>query len=220
VKQDIMLEVFYPHSPDRVWQALTDRHALTAWMMENDFEPQLGRKFQFRHSGLPGFDTFIHCEVIEIEPPKRLVYRWQDPQSRTSTIVQWTLTAAAEGTTLQLQHYQEIPVMAISPSAATQRLGDLYDSIPWGKEYESPMNMLTLGVLNDSPQTLQFQTLQFNESSASLITEPSLILQAEWHDRLVKLSQELSSSNTSDSMTESPKTSSLQYAEDKSLERS
>lgn len=197
MKQDVMLEVFYPYSPDRVWQALTDRRALATWMMENDFEPQLGHKFQFRHSVLPGFDTFIHCEVIEIEPPKRLVYRWQDPQTRTATIVRWTLTAAAGGTTLQLQHHQEIPVMAISPSVAPQRSSDLYDSLSRGKEYESPTNTFTLGVLNDSPRTLQF-----HESFASLTTESSLILQAEWNDRLIKLSQELSSDNTNDRIAE------------------
>ncbi len=39
MNQDVMLEVFYPqHSLGRVWQALTDRRALTAWMMDNDFE--------------------------------------------------------------------------------------------------------------------------------------------------------------------------------------
>ncbi len=37
--QGVKLEFFYPHPPERVWKALTDRRVLAAWMMENDFEP-------------------------------------------------------------------------------------------------------------------------------------------------------------------------------------
>jgi len=37
MNQTVTLEVFYPHSPERVWQALIDRRALAAWMMDNDF---------------------------------------------------------------------------------------------------------------------------------------------------------------------------------------
>jgi uncharacterized protein YndB with AHSA1/START domain len=193
MNQDVTLEVFYPHSPDRVWQALTDRRALTAWMMENDFEPRLGHKFQFRDSALPGFDTCFHCEVIEIEPPQRLAYRWQDAQTQKSTIVRWQLTAVAGGTTLQLQHDRGIRIMAVSSSGIPQRSGNLYDSLPREQEYESPMNTLRLGALHESPQTLEF-----NESFTSLTTESSLILQAEWNYRLTRLSQELDSDNTSD----------------------
>lgn len=178
---DVSLEIFYPHTPDRVWQALTDRRALTTWMMDNDFEPQLGHKFQFRQATLPGFDILIHCEVIELEPLKRLAYRWQDPQTRKSTIVQWKLTAVAGGTTLQLHHN--------------------------ANAYESPMNTLMLSELNDKLPTLQGQksftdsftgsfTSSFTKPFTSLTIEPSLIQQiqqAEWNDRLLKLSQSLNS---------------------------
>ncbi len=191
MNQDVTLEVFYPHSPDRVWQALTDRRALTAWMMDNDFEPRLGHKFQFRNPVLPGFDIFIHCEVIDIEPPKRLAYRWQDSQTQKSTIVRWTLTEATGGTTLQLQHDRGIEIAAIVSAAIPQRSGNPYDSLTREKEYESPMNTLTLGALNDG-----LQTLQFNESFTALTTESSLILQAEWNYRLIRLSQELNSDST------------------------
>jgi uncharacterized protein YndB with AHSA1/START domain len=197
MKQDVTLEVFYPHSPDRVWQALTDRRALTAWMMENDFEPRLGHKFQFRNPVLPGFDIFIRCEVIEIEPPKRLAYRWQDPQTHNSTIVRWKLTPVTGGTELQLQHDRVINTMAIDSAVMPQRSGNLYEALPPVKEYESPMNTLRQGALNDSPRTLQF-----NEFSISSTTESSLILQEEWNYRLIRLSQELNSDNTSDLTTE------------------
>ena len=71
-------EVFYPHPPERVWQVITDSRAISAWLMENDFEPRVGCKFCFYNRSLPGIDTNIKCEVIEVSRPKRLVYTWQD----------------------------------------------------------------------------------------------------------------------------------------------
>lgn len=192
MNQTITLEVFYPHSPERVWQALTDRRALAAWMMDNDFEPRLGHKFHFRQA-VPGFDSCIHCEVIELEPPKRLAYRWQDSQAEHSTIVTWTLTAVEGGTTLQLRHHQPVQTTAISPSVMIQRSRAMSDSIPHGKAYESPMDTLILGAVNDCSRTLQ------HLSSISLTQECSLKLQAEWHYRLLRLNQKLSSDIVSNS---------------------
>jgi uncharacterized protein YndB with AHSA1/START domain len=197
MNQAVTLEVFYPHSPERVWQALTDRRALAAWMMDNDFEPRLGHKFHFRQAALPGFDTCIDCEVIELEPPKRLAYRWQDSQTEHSMIVTWTLTAVAGGTTLQLRHHQPVQTTAISPSVMFQRSRAVSNSIPHEKEYESPMSVLIGGSLNDGSQTLQ------HPFSISLMTECGLELQAEWNHRLMRLNQKLSSDNVSDRIMES-----------------
>lgn len=203
MNQTVTLEVFYPHSPERVWQALTDRRALAAWMMDNDFEPRLGHKFHFRQAALPGFDTCIDCEVIELERPKRLAYRWQDAQTEHSTIVTWTLTAVAGGTTLQLRHHQPVQTTAISPSVMFQRLAQsatpkepraMFDSTPYEKEYESPMSLLIRGALNAGSRTPQ------HPSSISLMTECSLELQAEWNYRLMRLNQKLSSDTVSDSV--------------------
>lgn len=57
----LKMEVFYPYPPQRVWQVLTNRHALAMWLMENDFEPRVGHKFRFQHSTLPG--TGVRREV-------------------------------------------------------------------------------------------------------------------------------------------------------------
>ena len=40
--RDLKLNVFYPYSPERVWQVITNRNALAAWLMDNDFEPRVG----------------------------------------------------------------------------------------------------------------------------------------------------------------------------------
>lgn len=97
-------EVFYPHPPERVWQVITNREALAGWLMENDFEPRVGCKFCFYNQSLPGIDTNIKCEVIEIEAPQRLVYTWQDCMMSQPSVVTWTLKAVEGGTRLCLEH--------------------------------------------------------------------------------------------------------------------
>jgi uncharacterized protein YndB with AHSA1/START domain len=48
MKRNVRIERFYPFPPERVFQSLTDPALLTQWLMENDFQPRLGHKFQFR----------------------------------------------------------------------------------------------------------------------------------------------------------------------------
>jgi uncharacterized protein YndB with AHSA1/START domain len=70
--------------------------------MANDFEPRLGHKFQFRTKPAPGFDGIVQCEVLELNPPKRLVYSWCG--GGLNTQVTWALEAVPEGTRLRLDH--------------------------------------------------------------------------------------------------------------------
>lgn len=100
----VKTEVFYPHPPQHVWQVLTDREALAAWLMENDFEPRIGHKFRFQAHSLPGLEEIIYCEVLELNEPKRLTYTWQDSLTCQPSIVTWTLTPVDGGTRLQLEH--------------------------------------------------------------------------------------------------------------------
>ncbi|NJO96336.1 MAG: SRPBCC domain-containing protein [Pleurocapsa sp. CRU_1_2] len=107
MKEQVKLNVFYPHPPEKVWQALTDCRILNAWMMKNDFKPRLGHKFKFESNSLPGIKTIIHCEVVKLEKPKRLAYTWQDEITSEPSLVIWTLNPAEGGTQLQLQHQHE-----------------------------------------------------------------------------------------------------------------
>jgi uncharacterized protein YndB with AHSA1/START domain len=102
--QRLNLEVFYPYPPEKVWQVLTNRQALAAWLMANNFEPRLGHKFQFVHSTLPGLQENIDCEVIEFDEPKRLAFTWHDSMMCQPSIVTWTLQAVDGGTKLVLEH--------------------------------------------------------------------------------------------------------------------
>jgi uncharacterized protein YndB with AHSA1/START domain len=39
-RPNILLERVYPDPPEKVWRAVTDRDALAAWFMPNDFAAQ------------------------------------------------------------------------------------------------------------------------------------------------------------------------------------
>ena len=56
MKRTLERSIVYPHPVERVWRALTDREALAQWLMPGDFEPVLGREFQFRAPPAPGWD--------------------------------------------------------------------------------------------------------------------------------------------------------------------
>jgi len=104
MSRDIRIEVEYAFPPERVWQALTDRAVLAQWLMETDFEPVVGRKFQFRTKPMPQWRGIVDCEVLTVEPPHRLAYTWQGDPEMEPTVVTWTLTPVATGTRLCLEH--------------------------------------------------------------------------------------------------------------------
>jgi uncharacterized protein YndB with AHSA1/START domain len=109
MKRDLKLERVYPQPPERVWRALTDRRALSQWLMETDFEPTLGHRFTFRSRPQPGWDGITYCEVTELDPPRRLAYTWRggpgkDRPLTLDTVVRFTLTPEGSGTRLTLEH--------------------------------------------------------------------------------------------------------------------
>ncbi len=101
---DIRLEQVYPYPPERVWRALTDPEAMAAWLMTNDFQPRVGHKFQFRAKPQPGWRGIVDCEVLEVDPPRRLSYTWQGDPKYRPTIVTWILEPTESGTRLRLEH--------------------------------------------------------------------------------------------------------------------
>src|SRR5439155_22586591 len=102
---EIVLDAIYPHPPDRVWRALTDREELALWLMPNDFAPVVGHKFQFRAKPQWGWRGFVECEVMEVIPPRRLTYTWQGDEGGRPMTVIWTLEPAeGGGTRLTLAH--------------------------------------------------------------------------------------------------------------------
>ena len=83
-----------PHPPAKVWRALTQSALLADWLMANDFAPRVGHKFNFRSTPMPQWNGVIDCEVLAVEPEKRLSYRWA--ALGLETVVTFTLTPNAD----------------------------------------------------------------------------------------------------------------------------
>lgn len=77
MKRSIQLERSLEATPERVWRALADAATLGQWLMPNDFVAELGHRFTFRMKPQRGWDGVTHCEVIELEPLRRLAYSYR-----------------------------------------------------------------------------------------------------------------------------------------------
>ena len=105
--RDIVVEEILPHAPSAVWQALTRSDLIVRWLMPNDFEPVVGRKFNFRRAPMGDWDGVVACEVLEVVAERRLVYSWKGGTGTSfalDTVVTWTLTPVEAGTRLRMVH--------------------------------------------------------------------------------------------------------------------
>ncbi|MBN9519937.1 SRPBCC domain-containing protein [bacterium] len=102
----IRREVLFPRPRAAVWRAITDRATLAEWMYPNDFEPRVGHHFTFRVPPNPkvGFDGLVvGCEVLECEPPDRLVFSWS-AGGLVDSRVSFRLEPDGDGTRLFFEH--------------------------------------------------------------------------------------------------------------------
>jgi uncharacterized protein YndB with AHSA1/START domain len=97
----VVVERVFPHPAEKVWRALTENPLIAQWLMKNDFEPVVGRKFQFRFDPVPNWDGIIDCEVLAIDHLKQLSYTWGS--FGLTTVVLWTLTPADGGTHVRME---------------------------------------------------------------------------------------------------------------------
>lgn len=105
--QSIQRELLVPQPPEQVWRALTDSASLAEWMFPNDFEPRVGHQFTFRVPGNPKvkFDGLtVRCQVLECEPPSRLVFSWSAGGAVENTRVSYRLEPNGGGTRLFFEH--------------------------------------------------------------------------------------------------------------------
>jgi uncharacterized protein YndB with AHSA1/START domain len=103
--RSLVIEREFPHPPEKLWRALTESTLLAQWMMNNDFEPVVGRKFQFRADPMPNWNGVVGCEVLVVEQGRRLSYNWGvgDAAAGLQWVVEWTLTPAERGTHVRME---------------------------------------------------------------------------------------------------------------------
>jgi uncharacterized protein YndB with AHSA1/START domain len=104
--------------PERVFKALTDRAQAMQWGSNELFETfvwemdaRAGGKWQFisreRTGPNAGRQYEHHGEILEMDPPRLLVYswfaNWHEPATR-QTVVRWEITASGEGSKVKMTH--------------------------------------------------------------------------------------------------------------------
>lgn len=103
----LVFERLMPHPPEKIWRALTSSPLIQEWLMQNDFEPVVGHRFNFRATPVMGWNGVTDCEVLVVEPPTRLVYSWNASGEQAAdglkTMVTWTLTVEPGGTRVRME---------------------------------------------------------------------------------------------------------------------
>lgn len=108
MKLDLVFEELLPHPVEVVWRALTQADAISDWLMATaDFQPQVGVHFRMK-TQLLSADGWVDAEVLELHPPRRMVWAWSVNDAVPPTTVTFELTPEDEGTRLKLTHVGEI----------------------------------------------------------------------------------------------------------------
>ena len=99
--ESISFEFNLPHSPEKVWRALTDPALLAEWLLPVvDLKLESGAAFTFKTQSYPGWDGTVNCRFVEIDAHRKLSYTWSVPF--LDTVVTFTLTPTPSGTRLVL----------------------------------------------------------------------------------------------------------------------
>lgn len=103
---DLTFERVYPHPIESVWEAVSSREGLASWLMENDFEPEIGHSFSFRFcdDDAAGQTSRVFAQVLEMDAPRRIVWKWRNEREAETTRVEITLAEASGGTRVTLRH--------------------------------------------------------------------------------------------------------------------
>ncbi|KQZ14077.1 polyketide cyclase [Mesorhizobium sp. Root554] len=99
----VIVERDFPHPPEKLWRALTQPHLMEEWLMKNDFKPAVGHRFNLRGE----WGGVLDCEVLALEPHRRLSYSWdfahEDAAYNLKSVVTFTLAPTATGTRLRVE---------------------------------------------------------------------------------------------------------------------
>jgi len=99
----VSFEFDLPHSPQKVWRALTDPVLLAEWLLPViDLRLEPGAAFTFKTQPHPGWDGSVNCRFVEIDPQRKLSYTWVVGDMEIDTVVTFTLAPTASGTRLSL----------------------------------------------------------------------------------------------------------------------
>ena len=76
-------------------------------METDDFEAQAGSRFRMKTRNLSA-DGWVDAEVLELDPPRRMVWAWSVAGAIPPTTVTFDLSPLGDSTRLRLTHVGEI----------------------------------------------------------------------------------------------------------------
>jgi uncharacterized protein YndB with AHSA1/START domain len=101
--RSVIVEREFAFPPEKLWRALTQPHLIEAWLMKNDFKPEVGHSFNLRGE----WGGVLDCKVLTVEPHKTLTYSWDfahdDAAYNLKSVVTFTLTPTGAGTHLRVE---------------------------------------------------------------------------------------------------------------------
>lgn len=130
--RSIVIERNLNHPPEKVWRALTEGALLERWLMPGDFLPVVGHRFTLRADPVPNWNGVTEGEVLIVDPPRRLVYRWRTEGAAgdsLTTTVSWTLTPTPTGTLLRMEQSGFRPQDEPNYQGATRGWGRFADRL-------------------------------------------------------------------------------------------
>jgi uncharacterized protein YndB with AHSA1/START domain len=101
----IVIEDRFHISPDKVWQAITNKVQMKEWYFDiPDFELKVNSTFNFYEPG--GAKKYHHrCTIKEILPNRKLQHTWTHPShSKGESLLTWELFQVEDYTTVKLTH--------------------------------------------------------------------------------------------------------------------
>lgn len=106
--RSIIVERTMPHPPEKIWRALTQSDLIEVFLMKNDFQPLVGHRFHFWSRPMAGWNGVADCEVLVVDPPRRLVWSQNASGEQAAgglhSTVTWTLTPVEGGTLVRMEH--------------------------------------------------------------------------------------------------------------------
>lgn len=103
MKDTITFEIKYNFPITEVWKAITDKKAMSEWLMPCNIEPVIGHKFQFKTKSSPVFNGIIDCQVLEVIDKELLSFSWSGGPLK-QTKVTFRLEKFESSTILYFEH--------------------------------------------------------------------------------------------------------------------
>jgi uncharacterized protein YndB with AHSA1/START domain len=105
VNHSIVLERIFDVPAKRVWKAITDKNEMKSWYFDlEDFQAEVGFRFQFTGESNDGTQYLHLCEIIEVVPDKKLTYSWRYDGFPGVSFVTFELFEQGSKTRLRLTH--------------------------------------------------------------------------------------------------------------------